>query len=216
MEVEFWTGDLGVLIFKMKSFVQKKSVIVQKKSVIVIVCAIVFFFFIFISINFQTRSEGTTENGSVEVSQWNTLPPIKDNGSISNLKKLTKKTFFNETTCSHDAYLRSSGQKIVSFSFFKNSHHQSHKMNLFLDGIKRNLDVMPMLYPGWIMRVYINLDVNDPTLADLHKLISSDPNIDLCDVKNLPRIQTKNASDIFGSNWRFLPALDPQVRLSLL
>ena len=106
-------------------------------------------------------------------------------------------------------------KKIVGFSYYNNIYYPSKKQNRYWSGIKGNLDLMPLLYPGWIMRLYIDLDTNDPTLADLHKLVSSNPNIDLCHVQNLPQTEIKNISDSLGANWRFYPALDPQVKLLL-
>ena len=70
---------------------------------------------------------------------------------------------------------------------------------------------MPKIYPGWVMRLYYDLDKNDPTLKDLCNLACHDVNIDICDVKNLPGTPFKDAAGIFAMNWRFFPTLDPQV-----
>jgi len=67
-------------------------------------------------------------------------------------------------------------------------------------------------YPGWIMRVYFDLDSDDPIRDELCQLACQDTNLDICDVKNLPGTPMKNASEIFGKNWRWFPTLDPQVR----
>ena len=70
---------------------------------------------------------------------------------------------------------------------------------------------MPKIYPGWVMRLYYDLDKNDPTLKDLCNLACHDANLDICDVKNLPGTPFKDAAGIFAMNWRFFPTLDPQV-----
>ena len=61
------------------------------------------------------------------------------------------------------------------------------------------------------MRLYYDLDKNDPTLKDLCNLACHDANLDICDVKNLPGTPFKDAAGIFAMNWRFFPTLDPQV-----
>ena len=97
----------------------------------------------------------------------------------------------------------------MGFSYYNNIENPSAKQKKYLDGIKGNLDLMPILYPGWIMRLYINLEAKDK--SSLQKMVFNNPNINLCDVHNLPN----EASEIYGSNWRFYPALDPQVILKL-
>jgi hypothetical protein len=70
---------------------------------------------------------------------------------------------------------------------------------------------MPKYYPGWIMRLYYDLDKTDPVLKDLCKLACNDPNIDICDAKHLPGTPFIDASKVFAMDWRFFPTLDPQV-----
>ena len=70
-----------------------------------------------------------------------------------------------------------------------------------------------MLISGWIMRLYVNLDRADPIFKAICELACNNTNLDICDVAKLPGTPMKNASDIFGMNWRFFPTLDPQVRI---
>ena len=132
---------------------------------------------------------------------------------VGSKDKQKNRVLLNETTCSYKAYRRGSGQKIVAFSYYSSTNRPSTKQNLYLSGIKGNLDIMPLLYPGWVMRIYIDIDANDTALPNLYKLVSTNPNIDLCHVQNLPGTHKKEASDVLGANWRFYPALDQQVKL---
>ena len=137
---------------------------------------------------------------------------VGDNLVISK-DKHKDQVLFNETACSYHAYRRGSGQKIVTYSYYKSTSRPSGKQNLYLAGIKENLDLMPLLYPGWVMQVYIDLDADDTNLSHLYKLVSSNPNIDLCHILNPPGTHKKKTPDVLGINWRFYAALDPQVKL---
>ena len=120
-------------------------------------------------------------------------------------------TLFNQTTCSQDAYLRGKHQKIVSFSYFTPKDAEFGKKKGFYVGIKGNLQKMEQFYPGWIMRLYHNMDQNDPMLKDVCNLVCQNSNFDICDVKDLPGNPFTDGSKIFPTIWRFFPTLDPQV-----
>ena len=70
---------------------------------------------------------------------------------------------------------------------------------------------MPKYYPGWTMRLYVDLDTNEPVFQDLCILACNNPILDICDVKNLPGTPYIDAHAVFPMNWRFFPTLDPQV-----
>ncbi len=116
-----------------------------------------------------------------------------------------------DTTCGIDAFRRGSGQKIVGFSFYGdvNSPHAIEKG--YFEGIDENLRLMQKYYPGWIMRLYYNMDKSDPVLAKICELACNDQNLDLCDAENLPGTPMKDAVKVFAMNWRFFPTIDPQV-----
>lgn len=63
------------------------------------------------------------------------------------------------------------------------------------------------------MRLYYDLDKNDPVFNDLCQLACQNPQIDICDARNLPGTPFKDASKVFAMNWRFFPTLDPQVSI---
>ena len=85
---------------------------------------------------------------------------------------------------------------------------------IFYLGIKDNLALVPKFYPGWNIRLYYDLDDDDPLLSDLCEVACNDSNIDLCYVKDIPALG--DVSKVFAMNWRFFPMLDPQVKENFL
>ena len=124
----------------------------------------------------------------------------------------TNGTLFPQTTCGRDAFHRGSKQKTIGFSFYGDPNTPRHKSKQYFQGISENLNLLPKFYPGWTMRLYYDLTLEDPLLEDLCSLACQDSNLDLCYVKNLPGTPMKDASKVFAMNWRFFPTLDPQVR----
>ena len=88
--------------------------------------------------------------------------------------------------------------------------HCSKKKGYF-EGIVGNLELMPKYYPGWVMRLYYDLNKKDPVFKDLCELACKNDYLDICDAKHLPGTPFKDASKVFAMNWRFFPTLDPQV-----
>ena len=54
------------------------------------------------------------------------------------------------------------------------------------EGIKENLEMMPKLYPGWIMRLYTNYNITDQMFGKLCNLACHYPFLDICHVEDLP------------------------------
>ena len=84
-------------------------------------------------------------------------------------------------------------------------------------------NISPLFSIGWIIRIYYDLEKDDPILPKLCGL-SCQTNFDLCDIQRLPGTPMRddryiskehktqlNAKDIFPMNWRFFPTMDPQV-----
>ena len=46
----------------------------------------------------------------------------------------------------------------------------------------------------------------------LCNLACSEPNLDICNVANLPGSPIKDGSKMYAMNWRFFPTVDPQVK----
>ena len=156
---------------------------------------------------------------------------------LKNPAKTPKVLTLNLTTCSIDAFKRGPGQKIVGFSFYGdiNSDYRweqqvTHlnkewkciillklycsKKKGYFEGIVGNLELMPKYYPGWVMRLYYDLNKKDPVFKDLCELACQNDYLDICDAKHLPGTPFKDASKVFAMNWRFFPTLDPQVNFS--
>ena len=107
-------------------------------------------------------------------------------------------------------------QILFGFSFYRHVNgstipYSSHRRQGFFVGIVNNLKLLPKFYPGWIIRLYTDLDRNDPKLKDICDIACSDENIDICLVDQLPGTPFINATDVYPRNWRFFPTLDPQV-----
>ena len=116
---------------------------------------------------------------------------------------------YNDSTCSLTSYLRGAGQKVIGFSFYGNPNSSKGKQRKYFQGIEDNLSLVPLHYPNWTVRVYYDLETDDPVLDNLCQLTCSNPNIDICHVRNNP--SSGDISKIFAMNWRFFPTLDPQV-----
>jgi len=59
------------------------------------------------------------------------------------------------------------------------------------------------------MRLYYKVSDSSPMLPDLCELACTEPDLDLCDVEQIPRLG--NASILYPILWRFLPVIDVQV-----
>ena len=70
---------------------------------------------------------------------------------------------------------------------------------------------MPKYYPGWIMRLYTDYDIEDTIYRKLCNMACHHSNLDICHVKDLPGTPFSDASKFFPMNWRFFPTMDPQV-----
>ena len=85
------------------------------------------------------------------------------------------------------------------------------KARKYFEGIAANLALMPKHYPGWVMRVYYNLDGRPEMLKDLCELACGNEQLDICDAGKLPGVPKTDARKVFPMIWRFFPTLDPQV-----
>jgi hypothetical protein len=120
-----------------------------------------------------------------------------------------------KTTCSEDAVRRGPGQQVVAYSFYGSPTAARHKAKQYFAGIVENLALLPRLYPGWVMRLYYDLEPeDDPVVAgELCELACSAAHLDLCYARRLPGTPMRDARRVFAMNWRFFPTLDPQVYL---
>ena len=76
----------------------------------------------------------------------------------------------NDSTCSQASYKRGAGQKVIGFSFYGNPNSTKSKERKYFQGIMENLSLLPIHYPGWVIRVYYDLEKVKIALAiDLQK-----------------------------------------------
>lgn len=118
---------------------------------------------------------------------------------------------FNKTTCGMDAFVRGSGQKVVSFSLYGDSSSDHWKKKAYFEGVRGNLELMRKYFPEWIMRIYFDLEPGDPVLKELCNLACHNDVLDLCHARKLPGTPIKDARKVFPMIWRFFPSLDLQV-----
>ena len=93
-----------------------------------------------------------------------------------------------QSHCSVEATLLGPGQNVISYSLFtrrfwnfKNNRRQEWKQRLYKSGFRCNIKSMRKLYPGWVMRIYTNLERSE--LCD----VACEPDVYICDVRNLPK-----------------------------
>ena len=54
--------------------------------------------------------------------------------------------------------------KVIGFSFYGDVNSDRSKRKGYFEGILANLKLIPKFYPGWTMRLYHDLNGNDPLL----------------------------------------------------
>lgn len=103
------------------------------------------------------------------------------------------------STCDAQATARGFNQTVVSYSFYGNISSD------YFQGVRHNAVKVARMYPGYVMRVYHNLDVvgDDVTSAALCDLWCGNDHVDLCDVRHLPPALC-DQHQLFGMLWRFL------------
>ena len=153
----------------------------------------------------QRTIQSTTSTSDNNTST--TSPSSINYTSITSLSSIN----YTSTTCSKTAYLRGSDQHVVSFSYYGDPTTPHHKSKQYYAGIKENLSTMSQFYPGWVMRLYHDLDHHNPLLGELCDLACNNNNLDLCNVKHLPGSPFVDAHNIFPMNWKFFPTIDKQV-----
>ncbi|CAL4107631.1 unnamed protein product [Meganyctiphanes norvegica] len=99
------------------------------------------------------------------------------------------------STCSTTATMRGPRQQVVAYSLFgKFPNEYSDAIHLQAESIKE-------LYPGWVMRVYHDLDLTLETMQRwMCDLECRYPHLDFCDINNLPVLG--DISSTAGSSWR--------------
>ncbi|XP_046459065.1 uncharacterized protein LOC124205651 isoform X1 [Daphnia pulex] len=112
--------------------------------------------------------------------------------------------------CSLDADRRGPHQKVISYSIYGN-FSQTNVSNKYLKPFGNTINAIPVIYPGWIVRIYHNLTTDDVESWEILKksLDLGGRHVDLCNATEI--IQQQNLGDIFAMTWRWLPLLDDMV-----
>jgi len=122
-------------------------------------------------------------------------------------------------TCSLETFDRGPGQKVIGFTFYEpikpeNSTKEDKSKRNYFQGIIDNLQLVKDKYGSdWIVRVYYHVNKDSPVMKQLCDLACAEPNLDLCDAEDNPRLG--NATLLYPLIWRFLPAMDVNVDLYL-
>ncbi|CAL4176491.1 unnamed protein product, partial [Meganyctiphanes norvegica] len=109
------------------------------------------------------------------------------------------------STCSDEATLRGPGQYVVSLSLYGTFPNE------YFDGIPHIIEQVRTLYPGWVMRLYHDLNIHEEHHKEwLCHLACTNPHLDLCNIRNLTGL-----GDISNSKeriWRMVVMGDPLVK----
>ncbi|KAI9553022.1 hypothetical protein GHT06_020909 [Daphnia sinensis] len=122
----------------------------------------------------------------------------------------------HQSTCSAEADMRGFNQSVVSYTLFGHPDQDEQVRRRYFSSIEAKSIRIKHYYPGWIMRVYHNLSLDDELkyLCPLRCSGGHPPhNVDLCHVDS---IRTKNITSALVQRlnprmWRFLVMLDPTV-----
>ena len=101
------------------------------------------------------------------------------------------------TTCSEQAHARGPGQKVMAFSYYeKDSDLAVNRLEsgqaegnvdmFFFAGLEINLELLPQHYPGWVIRLYHDIEEKDPLMDTLCSYACKYPYLDLCNANNIP------------------------------
>ncbi|ODM89768.1 hypothetical protein Ocin01_16912, partial [Orchesella cincta] len=111
------------------------------------------------------------------------------------------------STCSDERSFIGTNQSVISYTFYlpnkKWSKVEAERKKLkgkdaFANGIEGNLRGMREHFPGWVMRLYTDVDPDQ----SLCEIICGNDDLFWCDVRQLPGGQ--NMSKYFAKTWRFL------------
>ncbi|ODM91874.1 hypothetical protein Ocin01_14808 [Orchesella cincta] len=119
-----------------------------------------------------------------------------------------------ESYCSWEATFHGPQQRVISYSLFRSKEkgeRKSWKEKLWKRGLTNNLQSMRKYFPGWVIRVYSDLD-DDEFICELRC-----GNLELfwCDIRKI-KSYGDLSSQMDSRTWRFLPLGDPTVDVFLI
>ncbi|XP_045028866.1 uncharacterized protein LOC116920980 [Daphnia magna] len=118
-----------------------------------------------------------------------------------------------KSVCSRHADRRGAHQKVIGYSLYDNLSSPIFARK-YLRHFNATLHTVPLAYPGWVVRIYHNLTMDDDEgWKVLENTIDFGDHIDLCNATEL--IKKLNLTDLFAMTWRWLPLLDEMVDMSM-
>jgi len=132
-------------------------------------------------------------------------------------------SFVGHSTCNSYTSALGAGQKVLSYSYY--TPWQAAKARYSpggapLNSVARFQELLePLassageLYPDWRLRIYHNVSQGEPAWQKLCNLYCRHQHVDLCDVRQLPKIGDLNKKFPVGRFWRFQVLGDPTVEV---
>ena len=120
---------------------------------------------------------------------------------------------WNRSLCSKTADQRGPHQKLIVISIYgSTSNFTDNPMYAWntsiLPFLEPLVDEVRLLLPSWIIHIYT--DFIGSTESQRTRLYSF-PNVDVCDMNDLPMFNSSLLTFLPGKMWRFLPIFDPYV-----
>ncbi|XP_046632183.1 uncharacterized protein LOC124311857 [Daphnia pulicaria] len=114
-----------------------------------------------------------------------------------------------KSTCSMAADHRGFHQNVIGYSIY-GDFSDSNFYGQYLSVFSETLRTIPIRYPGWVVRIYHNITMeNVESWTILNNILDLGHHIDLCNATQI--IKNRELSDIFAMTWRWLPLLDDMV-----
>ena len=103
----------------------------------------------------------------------------------------------SDTTCSEHAHARGAGQKVVAFSFYEKDEKmasarketgdgEKNVNGFYFQGFQTNIDLLTKHYPGWVIRVYHDIEESDPLTRIFCEFSCKYELVDLCNARHIP------------------------------
>ena len=109
-------------------------------------------------------------------------------------KSIQNYATFNYATCGENAFKIGFGQKGISFLFYEHERTRVYERKLnksfeypgYFGGIEDNLLLQPNFYPSWKIRLYHEIQQDDPLMEILQRYSIQYDYLDICHVHQLP------------------------------
>ncbi|CAG0886191.1 unnamed protein product [Darwinula stevensoni] len=117
-----------------------------------------------------------------------------------------------DSACSRQATSRGRHQRVVSYSLYLEGNGTEGDRRKYQDPLGYLPRLVADHYPGWVVRVYTDLDPGDKEdWAFMCGVQCRFPHVDFCSVEGLPRLGDVTGRQPVGRLWRYLPMVDPLV-----